>query len=139
MNLNKAFIVGRVTADIEVKATKGGMKVANFSMATNRTWTKDGEKHEEAEFHNIVAWGRTAEIIAEYSGKGAELLVEGRLQTRSWEDKNGNKRYTTEIVAESIQLGQKPGGKSASKAKPKEAEEIPELDPSNISDEDLPF
>lgn len=110
MNLNKAIIVGRLTKDPELKKTQAGQSVCSFSMATNRTWTdKAGTKQEQSEFHNIVCWGRLAEIVAQFSQKGAELLVEGRLTTRSWDDKKGGgKRYTTEIVAESIQLGAKP-------------------------------
>ena len=147
MNLNKAFICGRVTKDIELKSTPNGQSVCNFSVATNRTWTdKAGAKQEDATFHNCVAWGRTAEIVSQYSKKGCELLVEGRLQTRSWTAKDGTKRQTTEIVAEHIQLGARPQGtrqnapESPQEAPKAENQEIPTVD---IGDEpapeDLPF
>lgn len=141
MNLNKVFICGRVTKDIEIKSTPGGQSVCNFSVATNRTWTdKAGAKQEDATFHNIVAWGRTAEVVHQYSGKGAELLVEGRLQTRSWDDKKtGGKRYVTEIVAERIQLGAKPQG-TRQEAPKAENQEIPTVDVEDAPmSEDLPF
>lgn len=106
MNLNKTFILGRVTADPQVRTTAGGNSVASFSIATNRVWMdKSGKKQEETEFHNVVFWGRQAEVIGQYVVKGSLILVEGRLQTRSWEDKQGNKRQTTEVIGEQLQLG----------------------------------
>ena len=108
MNLNKVFIIGNLTGDPEVRHTQSGQMVCNFSIATNRTWKgQNGQKQTQTEFHNIVAWGRLAEIISNYLKKGNMALIEGRLATRSWEDKNGNKRYTTEIIAEGLQLGPK--------------------------------
>ena len=109
LNLNKAIICGRVTKDPELRKTQSGASVTSFSIATNRNWTdKQGVKQEETEFHNIVAWARTAEVAAQYATKGSLLLVEGRLQTREWQDKDGNKRRSTEIVVERLQLGPKP-------------------------------
>lgn len=109
MNLNKAIIVGRITADPELKAIPSGTKVTNFSVATSRKWTdKAGAKTEATEFHKVVAFGRIAEIIGQYCKKGSLLLVEGRLQTRKWQAKDGTDRYSTEILAESIQLGPRP-------------------------------
>lgn len=106
MNLNKAFIAGRLTADPQLRSTAGGQAVASFSIATNRVWTdKAGAKQESVEYHNIVVWGRQAEIASKFLTRGALALVEGRLQTRSWDDKQGQKRKTTEIVAERIQFG----------------------------------
>lgn len=138
INLNKAFIVGRVTKDPELKSTNSGQSVTSFSMATNRTWTdKAGAKQEEATFHNIVAWGRLAEIITQYSKKGSELLVEGHLQTRQWTAKDGTKRQTTEIVAESIQLGARPQGSQRGAEKADTAGQEAELD--TIQAGDLPF
>ncbi len=111
MNVNKVIIVGRVTADPQLRQTQGGNPVASFSIATNRVWTnKAGAKQEEVEFHNIVAWGRTAEVASQYLTKGALVFVEGRLQTRSWTDKQNQQRKTTEIICERLQLGPKPLG-----------------------------
>src|SRR3989344_1877993 len=110
MNLNKVFIIGRLTADPELRTTPSGDHVVSFSIATNRYWrTKEGERKESTEFHNIVAWGRQAEVINQFSKKGSIIMIEGRLQTRSWEGKDGQTRRTTEIVAENIQLGPRSG------------------------------
>jgi single-strand DNA-binding protein len=106
MDLNKVILVGRVTADPQVRSTPGGQSVTTIGVATNRTWTdKAGQKQEQTEFHNVVLWGRTAEIAGQYLTKGAMVLIEGRLQTRSWTDKQGGQRKTTEIMAERMQLG----------------------------------
>lgn len=106
MDLNKVILVGRVTADPQVRSTPGGQSVTTIGVATNRTWTdKQGQKQEQTEFHNVVLWGRTAEIAGQYLTKGAMVLIEGRLQTRSWTDKNGQQRKTTEVMAERMQLG----------------------------------
>ena len=111
MNVNKVIIVGRITADPQLRQTPGGQSVASFSIATNRTWTgKTGGKQEEVEFHNIVAWGRTAEIASQFLTKGSLAYVEGRLRTRSWTDKQNQTRKTTEIICERLQLGPKPAG-----------------------------
>lgn len=104
-NFNKVILVGNITADIELKETPSGAKVASFSIATNRYWkNKEGMKESNATFHNIVAWNRTAEVVAEFMKKGSKILVEGYLDNRSWEAEDGSKRYRTEVVAESIQL-----------------------------------
>ncbi len=110
MNLNKAIVIGRVTQDPELRTTPSGQSVCNFSVATNRTWTNSQtrEKQEKAEFHNIVAWARLAEISNQYLKKGSLVMVEGRIETRSWSDATGNKRYRTEIIAENMQLGPRP-------------------------------
>lgn len=106
MDLNKVILVGRVTADPQVRSTPGGQSVTTIGVATNRTWTdKQGQKQEQTEFHNVVLWGRTAEIAGQYLTKGAMVLIEGRLQTRSWTDKQGQQRKTTEVMAERMQLG----------------------------------
>lgn len=108
MNYNKAIIVGRVTGDPDIKKLPSGTMVANFSMATNRVYTVDNEKKEEVTFHNIIAFGRLAELIGDYVNKGNLLLIEGRLQTRSWEDnKTGEKKYKTEIILENLQFAPK--------------------------------
>ena len=119
MNLNKAFILGRLTVDPQLRSTQTGQQVASFGVATNRVWTdKNGQKQEAVEFHNVVVWGRQAEIVTQYLNKGSLILVEGRLQTRSWQDKQGQQKKTTEIIAEKIQLGPRAGGvKSAAEVK----------------------
>lgn len=110
MNLNKVFILGRITKDPEIRAMPSGAKVASFGMATNRFYkAQDGSKKDEAEFHNIVLFGKVAEIAERYVKRGGLLLVEGRLKTQSWE-KDGVKKYKTEIVGETIQLGPRPAG-----------------------------
>ena len=115
MNYNKAIIVGNVTQDPEVRTTPSGAKVANFSVATNLIW-KDkttGEKQQKTEFHNVVAWRWLADTAENYLNKGSLVLIEGRIETRSWEDQStGQKRYRTEIIAESLQLGPRRNGGS---------------------------
>ena len=105
MDLNKVMLIGRVTQDPEVRTTPTGQNVANFSLVTNRSWKNDkGERQERPEFHNIVAWRHLADIVGQYAPKGKQLYIEGYLQTRNWEGKDGNKRYTTEVVANSLIL-----------------------------------
>lgn len=108
MNLNKVYLIGRLTHDPEVRSTPSGQQVATVKLATSRVWNDQAtqQKREATEFHTIVAWGRLAEICGQYLKKGGLAMFEGRLQTRSWDDKTtGAKRYMTEIVAESMQLG----------------------------------
>lgn len=109
MYINKVFIYGNLTRDPELKATPTGMQVATFSVATNRVYKdKNGAKQEEVQFHNCVVWAQQAETLCRYMKKGSTIFVEGRLQTRSWDDKNGGgKRYATEIVVENFQFGPK--------------------------------
>lgn len=111
MYLNKVFVLGNLTRDPELRQTASGQAVCSFGVATNRRYTdKNGQKQDQAEFHSVVAWGRQAEIISQYLRKGSSILVEGRLQTRSWQDPQGGKHSRTEIVADQIQLGPKPQG-----------------------------
>ena len=106
MNFNKAIIAGNVTKDIELKTLPSGQSVVNFSVATNRAYTdKSGAKQQTVEFHNVVAFGKLADICSRYLSKGKMVLVEGRIQTRSWQAQDGSKRYRTEIVMENMQLG----------------------------------
>jgi len=109
MDLNKAQVIGNVTQDIELKQTPNGQNVTSFSIATNRNWTdSSGNKQEQTEFHNIVLWGKLAEIAGQYVTKWQKLFLEWRLQTRNWEAQDGSKRYRTEIVWENlIMLGRK--------------------------------
>lgn len=109
MYLNKVTIIGNLTRDPEIKSIPSGQKVCSFSVATNETY-KDaqGQKKEKVEFHNIVVWGKTAENVAQYMKKGSQILVEGKLQTRSWDGQDGKKLYRTEIMAQTVQFGSKP-------------------------------
>lgn len=124
MNLNKAFIIGNLTRDPELRALPSGANVANFGVATNRYWRdRDGNRKEDTQFHNIVLFGRLAEIAGKYLTKGSMVFIEGRIQNRSYEDKNGQKRYISEIVAEAMQLGprrnaEKGGGGAAPSSEP---------------------
>ncbi len=103
--MNKVQIIGNLTADVEMRQTTSGQMVANIRVATNRGWKdQNSSQQEEAEFHNIVLWGKLAEIASKYFTKGKKIYVEGRLRTRSWEGQDGVKRYTTEVVAESVMM-----------------------------------
>src|SRR3989339_868271 len=114
MNLNKVMLVGRLTRDVEVRNTATGQTVAAISIATNRFWKdKSGQRQDQTEFHNVVLWGRLAEIAGQYLSKGQETFIEGRLQTRKYTAKDGTERRTTEIVAENMQLGSRAQGASA--------------------------
>ena len=105
MSVNKVIILGRLGQDPELKYTPGGMAVCNFTLATSESWAdKAGQKQERTEWHRIVVWGKLAELCNQYLSKGRQAYVEGSLQTRSWDDKNGQKRYTTEINAKTIQF-----------------------------------
>lgn len=149
MYLNKAIIVGNLTRDPEINAIPSGQKVCKFSVATNRAWKdKNGVKQESATFHNIVVWGKQAETSAQYLKKGQQVMIEGRIETRSWDDKNsGEKKYRTEIIADRVQFGAKGGAggtgggnggaqKSASENQEVDSIEYPEED---INPEDIPF
>lgn len=123
MDLNKVMIIGRLTRDPEVKTIASGQTVASFSIATNRTWTdrQSSEKKSQTEYHNVVAWRKLADIIGQYLQKGSQVYIEGYLQTRSWDDQAGQKRYRTEIVADNmIMLGGK--GNSAGGGVPAQAQ-----------------
>jgi len=105
MSVNKAIIVGNLGGDPEVRNTQSGTSVANFRVASNRTWTDDtGEQQQETEWHRIVVFGRQAETCGQYLSAGSEVYVEGRLQTREWQNNSGETRYTTEIVANNVQF-----------------------------------
>ena len=111
MYLNKAFIIGNLVRDPELKALPSGTKVCSFSVATNRSFKdKDGNKQDSTEFHNVSAFARVAELVAQYMKKGSQVYVEGRLQTRSWDGKDGEKKYRTEIIADTVQFGNRPTG-----------------------------
>lgn len=142
MYINKAMIYGNLTRDPELRALPSGMNVASFSVATNRTYIdKNGKKEEQTDFHNIVVFGRQADSVSQWLKKGSSCFVEGRLQTRSWDDKDGGKKYRTEIVAERVQFGPRP--KSAAPARSESTphtEESPEgAYPENVNPDDIPF
>lgn len=149
MNLNKVFLIGRLVSDPETRATPSGQTVCSFRLATNRVWTDKatGQKQEKAEFHNVVLWQRLAEIASQYLKKGSLVLIEGRLETRTWQDNSGNKRYRTEIIAESLQLGPRSfetsgahSSESEKKNLPGADEDIPIIDDSEEIDvKDIPF
>ncbi len=106
MNLNKVFLIGNLTRDPEQRSLPSGQAVTSFGLATNRVWRgKDGSQQKQAEFHNIVMFGRLAEIASQYLKKGGMIMIEGRIQTRNWESQDGQKRNKTEIVAEAMQMG----------------------------------
>lgn len=141
MNLNKVFIVGRITADPQLKTTPSGQPVTSFSIATNRFWTgKTGGRQEETEFHNIVAWGRQAEVASQFLKKGAMVMVEGRLRTRTWQDKQNQNHKVTEIICERLQLGPRPAGGGAPRgdAEPHGAQAAPRADVIDKPVEDIP-
>ena len=115
MNVNKAILIGRITSDLQLKTTPTGRTVLSFGIATNRNWKdQSGVKQEKTDFHNVVVWGKQAEVIAQYCMKGQELYVEGRMETRNWDDEqSGKKMYRTEVVLERFEFGQRPGGAPA--------------------------
>lgn len=148
MDLNKVMIIGRLTKDPEVKTTPNGSNVVSFSVATGFTWTdQQGQKKEQTEFHNVVAWRKLADIIGQYLKKGSQVYLEGRLQTRSWEGQDGKKNYRTEIVADNMIMLGRPGQSSgqgpmpAASASPAPAStpepaSVPDI---QIDDSDIPF
>ncbi len=141
MNLNKAMIIGNLTRDPEVKTTPSGQNVATFSVATNRVWTNaQGQKQEAVEYHNIVAWGKLAEICGQYLNKGKKVYVEGRLQTRDWQGQDGVKRYKTEIVIENMIMldrGGSPAGSSAGAPVSSSPAPSPEPEPVEPQEEEI--
>ena len=121
MNLNKVFLFGNLTRDPELRQTPNGVAVCTFGLATNRSFNNAaGQRQDQVEFHNIVAWGRQAEVIAQYMKKGSSMFIEGRLQTRSWDDQQGQKRSRTEIVTEEFQFGPKPAGAGGGEQRPQQ-------------------
>ena len=135
--MNRATILGRLGGDVEVKSTPSGKTCATFSLATSSRWKDQaGNKHEETEWHNCVAWGKTGEVIAQYVNKGDRLLVEGKLKTRTWE-KDGTKHYRTEIVVDQFELlGEK---RSAAGSAPQADTFASEDDGGGFDDSDIPF
>jgi len=139
-SVNKVILIGNLGSDPELKYTPSGAAVTNFNVATNEVWNdKDGNKQERTEWHRVVLWRKLAEIAGEYLKKGSKVYLEGRLQTRSWEDKDGVKRYTTEVVADNMTMLDSKGevGSSGVSAAPPATEAPPAAD--SGAEDDLPF
>ncbi|SVA74797.1 uncharacterized protein METZ01_LOCUS127651 [marine metagenome] len=144
--VNKVILIGNLGQDPEVSHLQDGTAVANFSLATTDSWSKDGETNERTEWHKIVAWRRLAEICGEYLHKGRQVYIEGRIQTRKWEDRDGNTRYTTEIVAQNMQMlgsrgdGDYRGGGNAADGPSSDSQPAaPSPNDSGVTDDDIPF
>ena len=142
MSVNKAILVGRLGADPEVRYSSSGTAVTNFRLATDRKYTnKQGEKISETEWHRCVAFGRTGEVCGEYLHKGSQIYVEGRIRTRDWEDKDGNKRWSTEILVDQMQMlgskGERPPASNSSSGSSggDPFDRVPDMPP----DDDIPF
>lgn len=149
MYINKAMVYGNLTRDPELKTLPSGMSVCSFSVATNRVYNdRDGKRQEATDYHNIVVFGKQAETTAQYMKKGSGIFVEGRLQTRSW-DQDGSKRYMTEIVADRVQFGPRGGASAggnssdnnagAMNSSDQGAPKLPDYPEEEINPEDIPF
>ncbi len=148
MYINKAILFGNLTRDPELRALPSGMNVCNFSIATNRTYKdRDGKKQEQTDFHNVVVFGRQADTVNQYLKKGSSVYVEGRMQTRSWEQ-NGEKKYRTEVVADSVQFGPRSSGGGGGRRdvdEPQPQDDAPAAGPGidypkdDINPDDIPF
>ena len=146
MYINKAIIYGNLTRDPELKSLPSGSTVVNFSVATNHTWKdKNGQRQDSVEYHNVVAFGRTAETVNQYMKKGSGIYVEGRIQTRTWDGTDGKKNYKTEIIADRVQFGPKrdgaipavaPSTKEDAQVPPADAIEYPQ---DEVNVDDIPF
>ena len=136
--VNKVILVGRLGRDPEIRYTPSGAAVANFTIATSEEWKdkETGEKQERTEWHRIVAWRRLGEICGEYLRKGSQVYIEGKLQTRNWEDRDGNKRYTTEVIAQTMQMLDSSGREGRAETP---EERYPSEEPISIPDDEIPF
>jgi single-strand DNA-binding protein len=137
-SVNKVILIGNLGRDPELRYTKNGQAVANFSLATSDNFTKDGQREERTEWHRIVAWGKTAELCTQYLTKGRSVYIEGALRTREWEDKDGNKRQTTEVHAQTVQfIGPRGAGQQGGGGRPSE----PQTGTSDAApaDDEIPF
>ena len=142
--VNKVILVGNLGRDPEIRYTRDGTAVANLNLATSESWNDaNGQRQERTEWHRVVAWGKLAEIAKEYLSKGRQVYIEGRLQTRSWDDKQGNKRYTTEVKADQMVMlgGRGDGGGGGSMSGPPAGGESSEFsrEPFQATEEDVPF
>ena len=138
-SVNKVLLLGNLGRDPELRSTPKGNQVLNFPMATTRRWKdrETDETHDQTDWHRIVVWGRQAEVLSEYLKKGSQVHVEGRLQTRSWTDNDGGKRYTTEIVASRIQMLGRPEDRRS--PEPVEEPELPASPTDPEGEDDIPF
>lgn len=145
MYLNKAIVIGNLTRDPELRALPSGVKVCSFAVATNRVWKdKTGARQEDTQYHNVVVFGAQAENVGQYLRKGNSVLVEGRMQTRSWDSQDGKKQYRTEIVAERVQFGPKGSGAPAGGSAPAQTagkDSVPTIEypEEEINPDDIPF
>ncbi|HUO56358.1 MAG TPA: single-stranded DNA-binding protein [Candidatus Paceibacterota bacterium] len=151
MYINKAILFGNLTRDPELRALSSGMNVANFSIATNRIFKdRDGKNQEQTDFHNVVVFGRQADVVSQYLKKGSSVFVEGRMQTRSWDDKKtGEKKYRTEVVADRIQFGPRSSGSGQARGHNDQEQPVDEMASSggagidypkeDINPDDIPF
>lgn len=147
--MNKAILFGNLTRDPELRALPSGAQVCSFGIATNRVWRdKDGNKQEQAEFHNIVVFGRQAETCAQYLKKGSSAIIEGRIQTRSWDSPEKGKQYRTEIVADRVEFGPRSGAGGGARPAAQSDAEAPQKAPKedtidypeeDINPDDIPF
>ena len=138
MSVNRAFLIGNLGKDPEVRLTPGGQAVARFPVATSEVWNdKEGQRQERTEWHNVVVWGKQGETCGQYLAKGRQVFVEGSIRTRQYDDKDGNRRYITEIIAQRVQfLG---GAGRGAEARGGAAEEAPAAPPASAEDDDIPF
>jgi single-strand DNA-binding protein len=135
--VNKVILIGNLGADPEMRYTQNGTAVANFRVATTETWKKEGEKEELTEWHRVVAFGRLAQICGEYLSKGSKVYIEGRIQTRKWEDRDGNPRYTTEIMAREMKMLSPRGAEESQSGRYSDEEPpLPDVPP---MEDDVPF
>jgi single-strand DNA-binding protein len=148
MSVNKVLLIGRLGNKPEIRYTNTGTGVANFNLATSENWNdKNGQKQERTEWHRVVVWGKLAELCEKYLDKGRQCFVEGRLQTRSWDDKDGNKRYTTEVVATTVQFlgGQNAQARSGAGMHEQMGAEMgggdnaPQVQESAFTEDEIPF
>ena len=138
--VNKVILVGHLGRDPEVRYTKAGQAVASFSLVTPEKWKdKEGIKQEKTEWHRLVAWGKLGEICGEYLSKGKQIYLEGRLQTREWEDNDGNKKQTTEIVLSNMTMLGQAGGSSSSGASSAGSQAASNSGNEDFEDDDIPF
>jgi len=145
--VNKVILVGNLGSDPEVRTTPGGQRVANFRLATSRQWSgQDGQKQEKTEWHSIVAWAKLADICERYLTKGKQVYVEGRLETRTWQDKEGQTRYKTEVICETMQMLGRPGDRNgeaafegSARGSAPDENFAPAPGSTGGSDDDLPF
>ncbi len=138
MNLNKAMIIGNLTRDPETRTTPQGTNVTSFTVATNFIWNDaNGNRQEKVEYHNVVAWRKLGEICAQYLTKGSKVYIEGRLQTRSWDDQQGNKKYRTEIIAENMIMLDRPGNNQSYNSTPAKNNPVEDFSQNETGEEEI--